>query len=81
MAVKITLMRWWLLFLCLVLGTWFGVFMQDFGAFAPYFRNVVDFAVDIKQIDLIMLRLGFLFALKMNLGTLIGGIIGIWLAR
>lgn len=48
---------------------------------ASVFMNVVDFSFDIKQIDIIMLRFGFFFALKLNLGTLLGALFGIWAAR
>ena len=39
------------------------------------------FAIDIRQIDLVMVRIGFLFAMKLNLGTLIGAITGIVITR
>ncbi|MDO5563344.1 MAG: DUF4321 domain-containing protein [Synergistaceae bacterium] len=41
----------------------------------------MDFAIDIKQVDLVMIKVAFMFALKLNLGTLIGGIAGIWASR
>ncbi len=74
-------LRWGIIFLFLILGTWFGIFLQRFDASAALFANVIDFSVDIRQIDLIMLRFGFHFALKMNLGTLIGAIAGIVTSR
>ena len=80
-SVKSVQLRWGLVFLCLVLGTWFGVFMQQFAPVAKFFANVVDFSVDIKQIDLVMLKFGFDFAMKLNLGTLLGGFAGVWIVR
>lgn len=74
-------MRWGIIFLFLVLGTWLGIFLQRFSASASLFSNVIDFVVDVKQIDLIMVRFGFYFALKMNLGTLIGAVAGIVASR
>lgn len=74
-------MRWGVFFICLVMGTWFGLFMQRFGVVSAVFANFVDFTIDIRQIDLAMLRLGFLFALRINAGTIIGGILGILIAR
>ena len=74
-------MRWGIVFLFLVLGTWLGIFLQRFSASASLFSNVIDFVVDVKQIDLIMIRFGFYFALKMNLGTLIGAVAGIVASR
>ncbi|MEG1912127.1 MAG: hypothetical protein RR091_06540 [Cloacibacillus sp.] len=73
--------RWGIIFLCLVMGTWLGIFFQRFPATAVLFANVVDFSVDIKEINFVMVRLGFLFALKLNLGTLIGAITGIFITR
>lgn len=73
--------RWGIIFLCLVMGTWLGIFFQRFPATAMLFANVVDFSVDIKEINFVMIRLGFLFALKLNLGTLIGAITGIFITR
>jgi hypothetical protein len=74
-------MRWGIVFLFLVLGTWLGIFLQRFSASASLFSNVIDFVIDVKQIDLIMIRFGFYFALKMNLGTLIGAVAGIVASR
>ena len=74
-------LRWGIILLFLVLGTWLGIFLQRFDASAALFSNVIDFTVDVRQIDLIMLRFGFIFAVKMNLGTLIGAIAGIVASR
>ncbi len=73
--------RWGIIFLCLVLGTWLGMFLQRFSASASLFTDIIDFAVDVRQVDLLMLRFGFHFALKMNLGTLIGAIAGVLISR
>ena len=79
--VKSSSLRWGVILLCMILGTWLGLFLQRFSATALLFSNIVDFTVDVREIDLLMLRLGFLFALKMNLGTLIGAILGILITR
>jgi hypothetical protein len=55
--------------------------MQQFVPMAKFFANVIDFTIDIKQIDLVMLKFGFSFAMKLNLGTLLGGFAGVWAAR
>lgn len=82
MAVRgFPVIRWGIFFICLVMGTWFGLFMQRFGVTSAVFSNFVDFTIDVRQIDLSMLRLGFLFSLRMNVGTIIGGIIGLLIAR
>ncbi len=57
-------LKWGLLLLFLILGTWLGIFLQRFDAFAALFANVIDFSIDVRQVDLIMLRFGFHFALK-----------------
>jgi len=67
--------------LCLVLGTWLGIFLQRFALTAPIFVNFADFAFDVKRIDIVMLSFGFNFAMKLNLGTIIGGITGILVSR
>ena len=78
--VKSASLRWGVIFLCMILGTWLGLFLR-FSATSLLFSNIVDFTVDVREIDLLMLRLGFLFALKLNLGTLIGAISGIVITR
>ncbi|MDL2298417.1 hypothetical protein LJC40_04640 [Synergistaceae bacterium OttesenSCG-928-D05] len=79
--VKSGTVRWGIILLCMILGTWLGIFLHRFSATSVLFANVVDFSIDVRQIDLVMLRFGFLFALKLNLGTLIGAILGVFLAR
>lgn len=78
---KNSTIRWGVILICLVLGTWLGLFMQRFGATSAIFANFVNFSVDIKQIDIVMLRFGFFFAVKINLGTVIGGALGVWVSR
>ena len=73
--------RWGVIFLCLIMGTWLGIFFQSFPATTVLFKNVADFSINIKEIDFIMLRLGFLFGIKINLGTLIGAITGLLITR
>lgn len=73
--------RWGIILLLLIMGTWLGIFLQRFGATSAIFTNFVDFAIDVKQVDLIMLRFGFHLTLKINLGTIIGAIAGIGISR
>jgi len=73
--------RWGIILLFLIMGTWLGIFMQRFSTTAALFTNFVDFAIDLKQVDLIMLSFGFHVALKINLGTIIGAIAGIGVSR
>lgn len=65
----------------MILGTWLGLFLQRFPATAILFSNVVDFTFDVREINIVMIRLGFLFSLKLNLGTLIGAITGIVITK
>ena len=67
--IKNSSIRWGVILLCMILGTWLGLFFQRFPATSVLFANVV------------MVRIGFLFALKLNLGTLIGAITGIVITR
>lgn len=73
--------RWGIILLLLIMGTWLGIFLQRFGATAAIFTNFVDFAIDVKQVDLVMLKFGFHLAFKINLGTIIGAIAGIGVSR
>jgi len=74
-------LRWGIIFLCLLLGTWCGMFFQHIAATSLLFANFVDTGFNIKEIDLAMLKFGLLFSLKLNLGTIIGGVVGLWIAR
>lgn len=78
---KSVTLRWGALFIFLILGTWAGIFMQRFSATSSLFANFINFNIDIRQIDLTMLRFGFNFAMKVNLGTIIGGFVGVWFSR
>ncbi len=73
--------KYGVIFLCLILGTWCGFYLQRFSAAASIFANVVDFTIDINEMNFVMFRVAFMFALKLNLGTLLGGIVGIWTVR
>ena len=55
--VKSASLRWGVIFLCMILGTWLGLFLQRFSATSLLFSNIVDFTVDVREIDLLMLRL------------------------
>lgn len=79
--IRSSTLHWSALFFCLVLGTWLGVFLQRFDATSAIFTNFVNCNIDIRQVDLIVLRFGFSFAMKLNLGTIIGGVFGAWVMR
>jgi hypothetical protein len=81
MVSKLGSIRFPVFFLLLVLGTWFGKYMQGFNGVSPYFRDVVDFTFDMRRIDLVVVSFGLFFSLKLNLGTLIGCIAGLLFLR
>ena len=47
--IKNSSIRWGVILLCMILGTWLGLFFQRFAATAVLFANVVDFTIDIRQ--------------------------------
>ena len=72
----------WLLFLsCIVLGTFLGIFFQHFSVTAPLFRDIVNFNVGVSEVDLLALKFGFHFGLRMNLGTFFGGVVGLFFVK
>ena len=72
----------WLLFVsCIVLGTFLGIFFQHFSVTAPLFRDIVHFNVGVSEVDLLALKFGFHFGLRMNLGTFFGGVAGFFVVR
>lgn len=74
-------LRWLLFLACVILGTFIGIFFQHFSTTAPLFRDIVQFTIDVREIDLLALKFGFHFGLRMNLGTFFGGIVGLFVAR
>jgi len=69
------------IFASLLLGTAAGMFFQQFTVTAPLFKNFVDFSFSVKEINLLFIRFGLLFGLKINLGTILGGVVGIFASR
>ena len=45
--------KYGVIFLCLILGTWCGFYLQRFSAAASIFANVVDFTIDINELILV----------------------------
>jgi hypothetical protein len=80
-AAKISSPKWLLFMACVIFGTLLGIFFQHFSSTAPIFKNIVDFKIGVKEVDLLVLSFGFDFALKMNLGTLVGGVVGLLFIR
>ena len=74
-------LRWWIFLACVVLGTFMGLFFQHVSTTAPLFRDVVRWGWNVDRVDFLALEFGFHFALRLNLGTLLGGVVGLWVAR
>ena len=68
--------RWWILVLCIILGGFIGFYLQRFPVTERYFRDIVNMGFDVGDIDLLFIRFGFKFLVRLNLGTFIGGGIG-----
>lgn len=73
--------RWWILVLCIILGGFIGVYLQSFPLTGNYFRDILNIGFDIGNVDLLFVSFGFKIFLRFNLGTFIGGIIGVLLVR
>ncbi len=73
--------RWWILILCVILGSFLGVYLQGFQATENLFRNVVNIGFDIGDVDVLIARFGFRLFFRLNLGTFIGGVIGVLMIR
>lgn len=73
--------KWSILILAIALGTMLGAYLQGFDATASIFRDVTRAGFDIHEIDLIFAKLGFKFFFRLNLGSLLGGLFGLWIIR
>lgn len=73
--------RWAMVILFLLLGTFMGVYLQRFSLTSLIFRDVVNTGFDLKNVDLVFLRFGLMFGVRLNLGSLLGAIAGLWICR
>lgn len=73
--------KWSILILAIALGTMLGAYLQGFDATAAVFRDVTRAGFDIHEIDMIFGTLGFKFFFRLNLGSLLGGLFGLWIIR
>lgn len=73
--------RWSILVLAILLGTMLGVYLQGVDATRPLFRDVTRAGFDFHEIDLIFGTVGLKFFLRLNLGSLLGGLFGLWIIR
>lgn len=71
--------KWWFLLLTVILGTLLGIFLRHFGVIEPYFRDFFPLGFNIGEVDLAVANFSMRFYFHCNLGTIIGGILGIWI--
>ena len=81
MILKNTSKTWCIIFVSLILGTGLGIFFQQFGITSQLFHDFINFKINIEEMNLIFIKFGLLFGIKINLGTIIGGVAGILWAR
>ena len=70
---------WWLVILLVFFGTVVGVFLQRFDGLDTLFRDFARAGFDLREVDLLFVRFGLSFFFRINLGTLLGGVVGLWL--
>jgi hypothetical protein len=73
--------RWSFVVLLLLLGTLLGVYLQRFGATGPFFRDIVHTGFDLGEVDLVFIRFGLSLFVRLNLGSLLGALVGLWVLR
>ncbi|MFA0888590.1 MAG: hypothetical protein ACC613_05760 [Synergistales bacterium] len=73
--------KWSVLILAIILGTMLGAYMQGFQATESLFRDVTRTGFDLHEMDLIFGTIGFKLFLRLNLGSLLGGLFGLWVIR
>ncbi len=71
--------KWWLLVLIVILGTLLGIYLRRFSITEPYFRNFFSPGFNIGEVDLAFADFAIRFYFHCNLGTIVGGILGIWI--
>ena len=73
--------KWWVMIASLLIGTLFGGDLQRFALTAPFFKDILSTGFTLTDVQLGFADLGLKFYLRWNLGTIIGGVVGIWAAR
>ncbi|MFA5621552.1 MAG: hypothetical protein WC948_02465 [Thermovirgaceae bacterium] len=72
---------WWIVTLCIIFGSFVGVYLQRFTVTERFFRNIIDAGFDMRNINLIVIDFGFRLYIRANLGTFLGGIFGVLAIR
>jgi len=73
--------KWFFLVLSLLIGTLLGYYLQQFDPLSRFFEDFLSLGFDLKRMDLAFLDIGLSFHLHCNLGTLMGGLLGLWVLR
>ncbi|QTX33275.1 hypothetical protein KAR29_05150 [Aminithiophilus ramosus] len=73
--------HWTFVILLVLLGTFLGVYLQRFDVTAPFFRDVIRSGFDLRDVDLVFMQFGLSFHLRLNLGSLLGGLVSLWILR
>ena len=71
--------KWLILVIALIIGTLSGMYLERFPILKPYFGKFFSPGFDIADLDLAFADFSMKFYFHCNLGTLIGGILGIWI--
>lgn len=67
--------------LCMMIGTAFGIYFHSFPEVSRFFADFISTSFNLRNIDLIVLSLSFSIKIRMNILTLIFGLIGLWIVR
>ena len=73
--------KWWIIIASLIIGTISGLYLQRFALTEPFFKDILSTGFDLKDVHLGFVDFGLKVWFRWNLGTIIGGVVGICLAR
>ena len=65
----------------LIIGTISGLYLQRFALTEPFFKDILSTGFSLTDVHLGFADFGLKVWLRWNLGTIIGGVLGIWVAR
>lgn len=73
--------RWWYVIVSILVGTLLGLYLQRFQTTAPFMRDILPVGFNLQDVDLGVVTFGVKFGFRCNLGTIVGGVVGLWLSR
>lgn len=71
--------KWWIILIALVTGSLAGIYLRRFDILEPYFRTFFSPGFSLDELDLVFASFSISFHFHCNLGTIIGGVLGIWI--